>query len=41
MPPSRHSGSDFDTCRVTGGDPVGEWQEHLARLNALGQDERP
>ena len=25
----------FDTCRVTGGDPVGEWQEHLARLSAL------
>mgnify|MGYP000804220481 FL=1 len=25
----------FDTCRVTGGDPVGEWQVHLARLSAL------
>ena len=26
----------FDTCRVTGGDPVGEWQKHLDRLNELG-----
>ena len=26
----------FDTCRVTGGDPVGEWQKHLNRLNELG-----
>ena len=25
----------FDVCRVTGGDPVGEWQEHLDRLSAL------
>ena len=26
----------FDTCRVTGGDPIGEWQKHLDRLNELG-----
>ena len=25
----------FDTCRVTGGDPVGAWQAHLARLKDL------
>ena len=25
----------FDTCRVTGGDPVREWQAHLARLTDL------
>ena len=25
----------FDTCRVTGGDPVQEWQAHLDRLTAL------
>ena len=25
----------FDVCRVSGGDPVGEWQAHVARLNAL------
>ena len=25
----------FDTCRVTGGDPVHEWQAHLDRLTAL------
>lgn len=25
----------FDVCRVTGGDPVGEWQAHLARLSGL------
>jgi len=25
----------FDVCRVTGGDPVGEWRAHLDRLGAL------
>lgn len=25
----------FDVCRVTGGDPVGEWQTHLERLSEL------
>lgn len=25
----------FDVCRVTGGDPVGEWQAHLDRLASL------
>ncbi len=25
----------FDVCRVSGGDPVGEWQGHLDRLRAL------
>lgn len=25
----------FDVCRVTGGDPVGEWQAHLQRLSEL------
>ena len=25
----------FDTCRVTGGDPVSAWQAHLARLKTL------
>ena len=25
----------FDTCRVTGGDPVGAWQAHLDRLTVL------
>ena len=25
----------FDVCRVTGGDPVGEWQAHMERLSAL------
>lgn len=25
----------FDVCRVSGGDPVGEWQAHLARLAGL------
>lgn len=25
----------FDVCRVTGGDPVGEWQAHLERLSEL------
>lgn len=25
----------FDVCRVTGGDPVAEWQAHLARLTEL------
>ena len=25
----------FDTCRVTGGDPVAAWQEHLDRLKTL------
>lgn len=25
----------FDVCRVTGGDPVGEWRAHLERLGAL------
>lgn len=25
----------FDVCRVTGGDPVGEWQAHLQRLSDL------
>ena len=24
----------FDVCRVTGGDPVGEWQAHVARTTA-------
>lgn len=24
----------FDTCRVTGGDPVGEWKAHIAALTA-------
>ena len=27
----------FDVCRVTGGDPVTEWQGHLARLDELGK----
>ena len=26
----------FDVCRVSGGDPVGEWRQHLARLDELG-----
>ena len=25
----------FAVCRVTNGDPVGEWQSHIARLNTL------
>ncbi len=25
----------FDVCRVSGGDPVGEWKTHLDRLNSL------
>ena len=25
----------FDVCRVTGGDPVGEWQAHMERLSTL------
>ena len=24
----------FDVCRVTGGDPVGEWQQHVAKMSA-------
>ncbi len=24
----------FDVCRVTGGDPVGEWKEHVAKIKA-------
>jgi aminopeptidase len=27
----------FDVCRVTGGDPVGEWKAHLDRLGSLGE----
>ena len=27
----------FDVCRVTGGDPVNEWQAHLDRLTSLGE----
>ena len=27
----------FDTCRVTGGDPVNEWKAHLGRLTSLGE----
>ena len=29
----------FDVCRVTGGDPVGEWQAHMERLCPAGQNE--
>ena len=25
----------FDVCRVTGGDPVDEWQAHMERLSTL------
>ena len=25
----------FDVCRVSGGDPVGEWKQHLTRLSGL------
>ena len=24
----------FEVCRVTGGDPVGEWQQHVAKMSA-------
>ena len=24
----------FDVCRVTGGDPVGDWQQHVAKMSA-------
>ena len=27
----------FDVCRVTGGEPVAEWQAHIARLDELGR----